>query len=150
MDAIGLIETKGLVSLVEATDSMAKAANVEIVKAKLTTALLTGTDEAPGVAPERVEAALLLALPAALDSDQDDSIDAAVAFVRSTLPELFQGASDNDPSDDGKKGKVPPLPGRPASQGKQGTGSSNGDSETMSAFKKWKEKKTIAPFPGSQ
>jgi|TARA_B100002051_G_C16567506_1_gene550857 ethanolamine utilization protein EutM len=31
-DAIGLIETKGLVGLVEATDAMAKAANVEIVK----------------------------------------------------------------------------------------------------------------------
>ena len=30
--AIGLVETKGLVSLVEATDAMAKAANVEIVK----------------------------------------------------------------------------------------------------------------------
>ena len=30
--AIGLIETKGLVGLVEATDAMAKAANVEIVK----------------------------------------------------------------------------------------------------------------------
>lgn len=32
MDAIGLVETKGLVGLVEATDSMAKSANVEIVK----------------------------------------------------------------------------------------------------------------------
>jgi microcompartment protein CcmL/EutN len=31
-NAIGLVETKGLVSLVEATDAMAKAANVEIVK----------------------------------------------------------------------------------------------------------------------
>ncbi len=31
-DAIGLLETKGLVSLVEATDAMAKAANVRIVK----------------------------------------------------------------------------------------------------------------------
>ncbi len=31
-NAIGLIETKGLVSLVEATDAMAKAANVQIVK----------------------------------------------------------------------------------------------------------------------
>lgn len=30
-DAIGLVETKGLVALVEATDAMAKAANVEIV-----------------------------------------------------------------------------------------------------------------------
>lgn len=30
--AIGLVETKGLIALVEATDSMAKAANVEIVK----------------------------------------------------------------------------------------------------------------------
>jgi len=30
--AIGLIETRGLVALVEATDAMAKAANVEIVK----------------------------------------------------------------------------------------------------------------------
>ena len=30
--AIGLIETRGLVPLVEATDAMAKAANVEIVK----------------------------------------------------------------------------------------------------------------------
>ena len=30
--AIGLVETKGLVALVEATDAMAKAANVEIVK----------------------------------------------------------------------------------------------------------------------
>ena len=30
--AIGLIETKGLVGLVEATDAMAKAANVEIIK----------------------------------------------------------------------------------------------------------------------
>jgi ethanolamine utilization protein EutM len=31
-NAIGLIETRGLVALVEATDAMAKAANVEIVK----------------------------------------------------------------------------------------------------------------------
>jgi ethanolamine utilization protein EutM len=31
-DAIGLIETKGLVPLVEATDAMAKAANVKIIK----------------------------------------------------------------------------------------------------------------------
>jgi ethanolamine utilization protein EutM len=31
-DAIGLLETKGLVALVEATDAMAKAANVSIVK----------------------------------------------------------------------------------------------------------------------
>ena len=30
--AIGLIETKGLVALVEATDAMAKAANVKIIK----------------------------------------------------------------------------------------------------------------------
>jgi ethanolamine utilization protein EutM len=30
--AIGLVETKGLVGLVEATDAMGKAANVEIVK----------------------------------------------------------------------------------------------------------------------
>jgi ethanolamine utilization protein EutM len=32
MNAIGLIETKGLLGLIEATDAMAKAANVEIVK----------------------------------------------------------------------------------------------------------------------
>lgn len=31
-DAIGLLEAKGLVALVEATDAMAKAANVQIVK----------------------------------------------------------------------------------------------------------------------
>jgi ethanolamine utilization protein EutM len=31
-NAIGLIETKGLVGLIEATDAMAKAANVQIVK----------------------------------------------------------------------------------------------------------------------
>ncbi|MGW8258389.1 MAG: BMC domain-containing protein [Thermoguttaceae bacterium] len=31
-DAIGLLETKGLIALVEATDAMAKAANVQIVK----------------------------------------------------------------------------------------------------------------------
>ena len=31
-EAIGLLETKGLVALVEATDAMAKAANVRIVK----------------------------------------------------------------------------------------------------------------------
>ncbi len=31
-DAIGLIETKGLLALIEATDAMAKAASVEIVK----------------------------------------------------------------------------------------------------------------------
>ncbi len=31
-NAIGLIETRGLVGLVEATDAMAKAANVRIVK----------------------------------------------------------------------------------------------------------------------
>ena len=30
--AIGLVETKGLIGLVEATDSMAKAANVSVVK----------------------------------------------------------------------------------------------------------------------
>lgn len=31
-DAIGLIETRGLVAMIEATDAMAKAANVRIVK----------------------------------------------------------------------------------------------------------------------
>ncbi len=31
-DAIGLIETRGIVPLVEATDAMAKAANVRIIK----------------------------------------------------------------------------------------------------------------------
>ncbi len=31
-DAIGMLETKGLVALVEATDAMAKAANVQIAK----------------------------------------------------------------------------------------------------------------------
>lgn len=31
-NAIGLVETKGLIGLIEATDAMAKAANVEIVK----------------------------------------------------------------------------------------------------------------------
>ena len=31
-NAIGLVESKGLVALVQATDAMAKAANVEIVK----------------------------------------------------------------------------------------------------------------------
>lgn len=31
-EAIGMVETKGLVGLVEATDAMAKAANVTIVK----------------------------------------------------------------------------------------------------------------------
>lgn len=31
-NAIGLIETKGLVALIEATDAMAKAANVEVIK----------------------------------------------------------------------------------------------------------------------
>ena len=31
MSAIGLVETKGIVGLVEATDAMAKAANVEIL-----------------------------------------------------------------------------------------------------------------------
>jgi len=31
-DAIGLLETKGLVPLIEATDAMAKAANVQIIK----------------------------------------------------------------------------------------------------------------------
>ena len=31
MEALGLIETKGLVSLVEASDAMLKAANVELV-----------------------------------------------------------------------------------------------------------------------
>ena len=32
MSAIGLIETKGLIGLVEATDAMAKAANVQILR----------------------------------------------------------------------------------------------------------------------
>ncbi len=31
-NAIGLIETRGLVGLIEATDAMAKAANVKIIK----------------------------------------------------------------------------------------------------------------------
>ena len=31
-DSIGMIETKGLVALIEATDAMAKAANVQIIK----------------------------------------------------------------------------------------------------------------------
>ncbi len=31
-NAIGMIETKGLVGLIEATDAMAKAANVQIIK----------------------------------------------------------------------------------------------------------------------
>ena len=36
-NAIGLIETKGLLALIEATDAMAKAANVEIGGAYVTT-----------------------------------------------------------------------------------------------------------------
>ena len=32
MDALGMIETKGYVGLVEASDAMCKAANVELVK----------------------------------------------------------------------------------------------------------------------
>ena len=32
MDALGMIETKGFVGLVEASDAMCKAANVELVK----------------------------------------------------------------------------------------------------------------------
>lgn len=31
-NAIGLVETKGLVGLIEATDAMAKAANVKVIK----------------------------------------------------------------------------------------------------------------------
>ena len=45
--AIGLVETKGLVGLIEATDAMAKAANVGIVKkvaigGGLATTIVTG------------------------------------------------------------------------------------------------------------
>lgn len=45
--AIGLVETKGLVGLIEATDAMAKAANVKIVKrvdigGGLSTAVVSG------------------------------------------------------------------------------------------------------------
>ncbi len=32
MDALGMIETKGFVGLVEASDAMCKAANVELIK----------------------------------------------------------------------------------------------------------------------
>jgi ethanolamine utilization protein EutM len=31
-DAIGLVETRGLVGLIEATDAMAKAANIKVLK----------------------------------------------------------------------------------------------------------------------
>ncbi|MEZ6115871.1 MAG: BMC domain-containing protein [Pirellulaceae bacterium] len=46
-NAIGLIETKGLIGLIEATDAMAKAANVQIVKrvdigGGLTTTVVSG------------------------------------------------------------------------------------------------------------
>jgi microcompartment protein CcmL/EutN len=45
--AIGIIETRGLVGLIEATDAMCKAANVELVKtiqigAGLVTTVVTG------------------------------------------------------------------------------------------------------------
>jgi len=47
MSALGLIETKGLIGLVEATDAMAKAANVQILKrigigGALVTTIVTG------------------------------------------------------------------------------------------------------------
>lgn len=47
MKAIGLVETKGLIGLVAATDAMVKAANVEVVKrvkigGGLITAIVTG------------------------------------------------------------------------------------------------------------
>lgn len=47
MQAIGMIETRGLIGLVEATDAMAKAANVQIVKrvsigGGLVTTIVTG------------------------------------------------------------------------------------------------------------
>ena len=46
-NAIGLVETKGIVGLVEATDAMAKAANVKIIKkvqlgGGLVTAIVSG------------------------------------------------------------------------------------------------------------
>ena len=47
MKAIGLVETKGLIGLVAATDAMVKAANVEVVKrieigGGLVTAIVSG------------------------------------------------------------------------------------------------------------
>src|SRR4051794_14903304 len=47
MEALGLIETKGLVALVEATDAMLKAANVQLVGwqkigSGMVTAMVTG------------------------------------------------------------------------------------------------------------
>ena len=47
MKAIGLVETKGLIGLVDATDAMVKAANVQVVKrieigGGLVTAIVSG------------------------------------------------------------------------------------------------------------
>ena len=72
--AIGLVETKGLVGLIEATDAMAKAANVEIVKkvaigGGLATTIVTGDVGSVRAAVEAgASACLLYTSPSPRDS----------------------------------------------------------------------------------
>ena len=92
--AIGLIETKGLIGLVEATDAMAKAANVKILKR----VSIGGAEPYPrriheaeaaldGAAPDAAAfAAAADAAAAAVDPMEDAMTDAAYRrdIVRAT------------------------------------------------------------------
>ena len=66
--ALGMIETKGWVGLVEATDAMCKAANVEIVKTiqiggAFVTTIVRGTQMYGSIARITRSAMLVLPLP---------------------------------------------------------------------------------------
>jgi len=131
----------------QATATKATAdALVAITEAKLSTALITPGDDKekePGLNPARMAAAMAIALPHALASDdQETAIAEAVAHARATVPEIFGAA-------DGAK-KPPTSPGTPGLKNGQRSDTKSGDpKDGAAAVLEWsKNRKGLAPLPG--
>jgi DNA-binding transcriptional MerR regulator len=133
------LQEQARTAIAEAEQAKA-AAQAESIRARLTSALLVGTDEAPGCNPARLEAALALGMSKASEAGEDDPVAAAVAHVRQILPEVFTGSSSTAPGT--PTPPSPPAPGRPLSE--RTPVPPNGD-VALSQYEAWKKGSGRAP-----
>lgn len=108
-------------------------ARAETTRARLSTALLAGSDEAPGLRNERLEAALTLGLQKAME-DGENAVAEAVDYVRTVSPEWFAP----DTQDAGKS--RPPIPAPGKTGGQTTTKVSPGEPDAQAAVTAYRER----------
>lgn len=120
-------------------DTAKAEAQTEALKAKLMIALTTptkGEDDKPlpTVTHEYLDTVMVLALPLARASEDDDPVAAAVAAVRVSAAPMFGSPSDATTDGTNGTGKKPaPTPGR--THGEDGSGQSTDKERNIADFK---------------